>query len=135
MPLLTFSWKKTSSYLFFHCFFIIMLENPAPPSWDFSSPMTYYSRERSSHIAPSPKTPAPTKNTSPWRTSVHFPITVTVWKHWSKFVTCSPSPRECGGISYTQDIVIMVFDYAEQNGYVKILIRWLWGKNERGEGA
>ena len=38
-----------------------MLENPAPFSLNFSSPMTYSSKERSSHIAPSPR-PHPKPN-------------------------------------------------------------------------
>ena len=33
-----------------------------------------------------------------------------------------------------KDIVIMFFDYAEQNGYLKILIRWLWEKMSVGGG-
>ena len=109
-----------------------MLENPATFSLNFSSPMTYSSKERSSHIAPSPQ-PHPQTKQIPLKTSVHFPITITVCKHWSKFVTRSPSPRNCGGVRHLQDIVIIVFDYAEQNNYHKILIRGLW-KNERGRG-
>ena len=35
---------------------------------------------------------------------------------------------------YIVDIVIMVFDYAEQNGYLKIWIRWLLGKMSMGAG-
>ena len=31
--------------------------------------------------------------------SVHFQIIITVCKRWSKFVTCSPSPGDCGGVS------------------------------------
>ena len=57
------------------------------------------------------------------KTPTHFPITITICKHWSNFVTCSPSPRDCEGVSHPKDIVLMVFDYAEQNGYLKILIR------------
>ena len=90
---------NTFSCLFFHCFFIVMLENPAPFSLSFSSPMTYSSKERSSHIAPFPQ-PNPQTKRIPLKTSVHFPITITVCKHWSKFVTCSPSSRDCGGVSH-----------------------------------
>ena len=36
-----------------------MLENLAPFSLSFSSPMTYSSKERSSHIAPSTQPPKP----------------------------------------------------------------------------
>ena len=98
-----------------------MLENPEPFSLNFSPPMTYSSKKRSSHITHSPQ-PNPQSKRMPPKTSVHFPITITVCKHWSKFVTCSPSPRDCGGV-IPKDIIIMVFDYAEQNGYFKILIR------------
>ena len=75
-----------------------MLENPAPFSLNFSSPMTYSSKERSSHLAPSPQPHCQTKKI-PLKASVHFPITITVCKHLSKFVTCSPFPRDCGGVS------------------------------------
>ena len=74
-----------------------MLENPAPFSLNFSSPMTYSSKERSSHIAPSDQPHPQNQKKIPLKTSAHFPITITVCKHWSKFVTYSPSPRDCGG--------------------------------------
>ena len=77
-----------------------MLENPAPFSLNFSSPKTYSTKERSSHIAPSPNPPPKLKKTL--KTSVHFPITIAVCKQWSKFVTCSPSPWDCGGVSHPQ---------------------------------
>ena len=37
-------------------------------------------------------------------------------------------------MSHSKDIVFMVFDYAKQNGYLKILIRWPWEKHEWGRG-
>ena len=43
-------------------------------------------------------------------------------KHWSKFITCSPSPGNYGGVSRPQRHLIMFFDYAQENGYLKILI-------------
>ena len=100
-----------------------MLENPAPFSLNFSSPMTYSSKERFYPHSPFSLNQTLQTKRIPLKTSVHFPITITVCKHWSKFITCSPSPRDCGGVSHPKDIVIMVFDYAEQNGYLKILIR------------
>ena len=100
MLLLTFNLKKISC-LVFHCFFIVILEIHAPSSLNFSSPMTYSSKETSYHIAPSPQPPLPTK-IIPLKTSVYLPITITVWKHWSKFVTCSPSLGDCGGASDPQ---------------------------------
>ena len=36
-----------------------MLENPAPFQLNFSSPMKYYSKKRSSHIGLSPQPPPP----------------------------------------------------------------------------
>ena len=81
--------------------------------------MTYFSKERSSHIAPSPQPHPQNQKKSPENT-VHFPIAIFICKHWPKFVTCSPSPRDCrGSKSFPRDIVIMVFDYAEQNGLSK----------------
>ena len=57
-----------------------------------------------------PHSPPPQKKTkkNPLKTTVHFPITIIICKHWSKFVEVIP-----------KDVVIMVFDYAEQNGYLK----------------
>ena len=34
--------------------------------------------------------------------SVRFPITITICEHWSKFVTCSSSHGNCGGVSRPQ---------------------------------
>ena len=51
--------------------------------------------------SPLPSTPPPNQKI-PLKTSVHFPITIIICKHWSKFVTCSPSPRDCGGVSHSQ---------------------------------
>ena len=78
-----------------------MLENPAPLSLNFSSPMTDSSNERSSNIAPSPH-PTPKQNKIPLKTSVHFPITITICKHWLKFVLAAPPLRDCGGVSHPQ---------------------------------
>ena len=49
------------------------------------------------HSNPPPK---PKKN--PLKTTVYFPITIIICKYWSKFVTCSPYPRDCGGVSHSQ---------------------------------
>ena len=43
------------------------------------------------------------------KTPVRFPVTITICKHWSKFVTCSPSHGECGGVSHPQRHSYMVF--------------------------
>ena len=68
----------------------------------------------------------------PLKTSVHFPITITICKHWLKFVTCSPSHGDCGGVNRPQ-----------RHNYKVYRLRWInWlsqnfdpttlGKNERG---
>ena len=88
-------------YFFIVFFFIVILENPAPFSLNFLSPMTYSSKERFSHLSPSPQL-HPQNQKIPLKTSVRFPITITVCKHWSKFVTCTPSPRDCGGVIHPQ---------------------------------
>ena len=75
-----------------------MLENPALPSWKFSSPMTNSSMKSSPSISLSSQ-PPPNQMKTPLKMSVHFPIIITICKHWSKFVTCSPSHGDCGGVS------------------------------------
>ena len=117
----------------FSFFFIVMLENPAPFSLNFSSPMTYSSKERSSHIAPSPQ-PNPPNQKIPLKTSVHFPITITVCKHWSKFVTCSPSPRDCGGVSHPQRHSYYGFRLCGTKWLSQNFDPLTLGKNERGRG-
>ena len=67
MLLLTFCWKNIS-YLFFHCFFYIILENPAPPSLKFSSPTTNSPMKRSSHTWALPQ----------WALSRHFGTTESI---------------------------------------------------------
>ena len=112
-----------------------MLENPAPFSLNFSSPMTYSSKERSSHIAPSPQPHLQTKKKIPLKTSVHFPITITICKHWSKFVTCSPSPRECGGVSHSQRHSYYSFRLCGTKWLSQNFDPLTMGKNERGRGT
>ena len=127
--------EKTFSCLYFHClFFYSNARKSCALLIEFLFPMKCSSKKRSSHIAPSPEPHTQTKKI-PLITSVHFPVTITVCKHWPKFVTCSPSPRDFGGYVIPKDIVIMVLDYAEQNGYLKILIRWLSLKKWAWEGA
>ena len=38
----------------------------------------------------------------PFKTSVYLPITNTICKQWAKFITCSPSLGDCGGLSRLQ---------------------------------
>ena len=120
-------------FIFSLFFFIVMLENPAPFSLNFSSPMTYSSKERSSHIAPSPQ-PHPQTKKIPLKTSVHFPITITICKHWSKFVTCSPSPRDCGGVSHSQRHSYYGFRLCGTKWLSQNFDPLTLGKNERGRG-
>ena len=110
-----------------------MLENAAPPSWKSSSSMTNSSMDCFPRITPSSQPLHPAKKI-PLKTSVHFPITITICKHWSKFVTCSPSHGDCGGVSRPQRHSYKVFRLC--------CIKWLshnfdpttLGKNERGRG-
>ena len=99
------------SYLFSHCFFffLIMLENSALASWKFSSPMTNSSMESFPNTSPSSQSLPPPNQKIPLKTSVHFPITITIRKHWAKFVSCSPSHGYCGGVSIPQRHIYKVF--------------------------
>ena len=49
-------------------------------------------------------------------------------------MTCSPSPRDFGDWVVLKDSIIKYLDYAEQNGYLKILIQWLREKKSVGGG-
>ena len=82
-------------------FFKKNTKTSCPPSWKFFSPMTNSSMEISPRISPSPRILPPTKKI-PLKASVHFPITITICKHWSKFETCSPSHGDSGGARRTQ---------------------------------
>ena len=132
MLLLPFIWKNAFMFIF-HCFLIVILENHAPFSLNFSSPVTYSSKE--SQHSPLPSAPSPKQNEIPLKTSVHFPITITICKHWSKFVTCCPSPRDCcRGVNHPQIHSYYGFRLCWRKWLSQILIRWLWEKNERGRG-
>jgi len=75
-----------------------VLEYPALPSLKLPSLMTNSSIEKSSHVITSPRPPSQPKQI-PLKMSVHFPITITVSKHWSNFVTSSLSPLDSEGVS------------------------------------
>ena len=104
MLLLTFHWNKLFHVYFFIVFFYsnarkfraLLIESLFPP-WDIPPRKS----QISSQISPFPQ-PHPQAKKIPLKTSVHFPITITVCKHWSMFVTCSPSPRDCGGVIHPQ---------------------------------
>ena len=80
-------------HVYFFIVFQIMLENPAPPSLKFCSPWEVPPWK----YLPSTLSPKPQKISL--KISVHFPGTITICKHRSKFVTCRPSPGDCGGVS------------------------------------
>ena len=53
------------------------------------------------HITPSLH-PIPQSKKKNRKVSAHFPITMTMCKHWSKLVSCSPSRGDCGEVSSLQ---------------------------------
>ena len=83
--------------------------------------------------SPLPSTPHPNQK-MPLKTSVHFPITITVCKHRSKFVTCSPSPRDCGGISHPQRHSYYGFRLCGTKWLAQNFDPLTLGKNERERG-
>ena len=96
MPLLTSSWK-CFWHLFFHCFFSYNVGKSCSPFIEILfPPMTDSSTKSSPNIYPSFQ-PFPIPKIS-LKTSLHFPMTFTICKHWSKFATCSPSHRDCGRV-------------------------------------
>ena len=102
MLLLTFS-RKNFSYLFFHCFLNNARKSCAP------SIESLFPHEKFLHGKILPRNPSPLNSPSkpkkkkiPLKTSVDFPVTITICKHRSKFVTCSPFHGDCGGVSRPQ---------------------------------
>ena len=77
---------------------------------------------------------SPPNQKIPLKTSVHSQKTITISKHWSKFLTCSPSQGDCGGVSRPKRHSYKIFRLC--------WIKWLpqnfdpttLGKNERGRG-
>ena len=110
-----------------------MLKNPALPSWKFF-PHEKFPRKKILPLNP-PYSPS-TRKEYPLKMSVYFPIANTMCKQWTNVITCSPFLRGLWGIKPSSKKQLLdVFDYAEQNGYLKILTRWLWENNERGRGS
>ena len=73
---------------------------------------------------PRKSTPSPsTKNVS-----LYYPITSTICKQWSNFITCSPSPGNVGVHVVPIFIIIESFFYNEPDGYSKTCIWRFWGK-------
>ena len=110
-----------------------MLENPALPSIESLFPHEKFLHGKILPGNPPPSNIPPNQKI-PLKTSVHFPVTITICKHRSKFVTCSPSHGDCGGVSCPQRHIYRVFRLW--------WIKWLsqnfdpvtLGKNERGSG-
>ena len=132
MLFLTFIWKNVFMFII-SLFFYSNARKSCTLFIEFFLPHDIFLKGKILPQSPLPSTPPPNQKI-PLKTSVHFPITIIICKHWLKFATCSPSPRDCGRVSHPKYIVIMIFDYAEQNGYLKILIRWLWEKMSVGGG-
>ena len=64
------------------------------------------------------------------KTPVQFPITITICKHWSKFLTCNPFHGDCEGASRPQmfsNTLIKVLWYGESDGVIFVKILWLLG--------
>ena len=49
--------------------------------------------------SPKPSPPPPQHEKGPLKMSVHFPMTHTIGKQWSRFLTCSPFPGDCWVLS------------------------------------
>ena len=101
MLLLTFNWKNFSMFIFSFFFYsnfrkscALFIEFLFPHDIFLQGNILPHSSLRST---PPPKT----KKKSP-ENAVHFPVIIIICKHWPKFVTCSPSPRDCRGVSHSQ---------------------------------
>jgi hypothetical protein len=44
-------------------------------------------------------------------------------------ITCNPWPEGCGGCVILENIISRIFNYVEQNGYIKLLIGCVWGNS------
>ena len=118
----------------FHCFLIVMLENPAPFFFEFFFPHDRFLQGKILQHSPLPSAPPPKQNKIPLKTSVHFPITITICKHWSKFVTFSPSPRDFGKVSHPQRHSYYGFRLCKTKWPSQNFDSLTLGKNERGRG-
>ena len=94
MLLLTFS-RKNISYLFLHCF----LKNARKSCAPFIGSLFPHEKFLHGKILPlNPPLNSPPNQKFPLKTSVHFPVTITIYKRKSKFITCSPSHGGCGEV-------------------------------------
>ena len=98
-----------SKKLFHVYFFIVFLNNDRKCCAPFMEIfVSNFSMESFPHLTPPLLKPS-SQPKIPLETSVHFPITITMCKHWPKFETCSPSHGDCGGVSRPQRHSYMVF--------------------------
>ena len=82
---------------------------------------------------PHPSTPSLSNKKIPLKMYVHSLITITICKHCSKVVTCSPSPGDCEGVSRPQRYSYLVIwlcwtKWLSQNfDQLTLRKKWAWG--------
>ena len=103
-----FQLKKLFHFYFFNCFFLNNASKSCSPFMEIFFSHYKFSKEGSSSISPSSQHLPQTKKIL-LKTPVYFPITITICKHRSKFVTCCPSHGDCGGVSRPQRHSYKVF--------------------------
>ena len=86
----------------FHVYFYSNARKSCALFIEFYFPRDIFLQGKILPHSPLPQPHPKPKKKIPLKTSVHFPIAITICKHWSKFVTCSPSPRDCGEVSHSQ---------------------------------
>ena len=131
MLVLTFS-GKNFSYLFFHCFFLRNARKSCAPFMEFLFSDDKFLQEKILPRSPILQTPPTPK--IPLKRSVHIQITIAVCKRWSKFVTCSPSPGDRGGVSQPQRHSYYFLRLCWKKQLSQNFDRLTLGKNERGRG-
>ena len=134
MLLLTFTWKKLFHvYIFIVFFFNSNARKSCALFIEILFLHEIFLQGKILPHSPLPSTPHPNQKI-PLKTSVHFPITITVCKHWSKFLTCIPSPRDCGGVSHPQRHSYYGFRLCRTKWLSQNFDPFTVGKNERGRG-
>ena len=124
--------QKTFSCFYFHFFFNSNARKSCALFIDFVFLHEIFLQGKILPLSPLSSTPHPNQK-NPLKTSVHFPITITVCKHWSKFVTCRPSPRDCGGVSHSQihsyySFCLCGTKWLSQNfDLLTLEEKWAWG--------
>ena len=120
MLFLTSSWKN-SIYLFL----IVFLGNSRKSCTPIME--IYFPHDKILHEKILPRDlfsqPSPHQKKSPWKCLYTSQEPLLYVNKWRKFVTCSPSPGDCGRLSHPK-----------RQSYLEILIRWLWEKMRFGGG-